>query len=131
MPPLVADERTSLEGWLDFYRATLAQKCEELPEGQLREASAAPSTMTLLGLVQHAAAVERNWFRRVLAQEDVPPLFAPADEGGGGAMTAGSSLPRMPRTAARWRCGRPRPGGAGRTARPGGSTTPARSWAAR
>lgn len=34
MPPLVADERTSLEGWLDFYRATLAQKCEELPEGQ-------------------------------------------------------------------------------------------------
>ncbi|NEE20543.1 Mini-circle protein, partial [Streptomyces sp. SID7499] len=23
MPPLVADERTSLESWLDFYRATL------------------------------------------------------------------------------------------------------------
>jgi hypothetical protein len=27
MPPLAADERATLEGWLDFYRATLAQKC--------------------------------------------------------------------------------------------------------
>ncbi|MET4673806.1 hypothetical protein ABID94_006729 [Streptomyces sp. PvR018] len=92
MPPLVADERSSLEGWLDFYRATLAQKCEELPEDQLREPSAAPSTMTLLGLVQHAAAVERNWFRRVLAQEDVPPLFAPAGGGGGGGHDGGFEL---------------------------------------
>ncbi|RBL83674.1 Mini-circle protein, partial [Streptomyces cavourensis] len=72
MPPLVADERTTLESWLDFYRATLAQKCAGLPEERLREASVAPSGMTLLGLVQHAAAVERNWFRRVLAQEEVP-----------------------------------------------------------
>lgn len=31
--------------------------------------------MTLLGLVQHAAEVERNWFRRVLAGEDAPPIF--------------------------------------------------------
>ncbi|MFF6904491.1 DinB family protein [Streptomyces sp. NPDC012389] len=81
MPPLVADERTSLESWLDFYRATLAQKCAELPEERLREASAAPSSITLLGLVQHAAAVERTWFRQILVQEGVPPLFAPADEG--------------------------------------------------
>ncbi|MFJ9635549.1 DinB family protein [Streptomyces sp. NPDC101178] len=84
MPPPVADERTSLESWLDFYRATLAQKCAELPEERLREASAPPSAMTLLGLVQHAAAVERNWFRRVLVQEDVERLFAPADGSGGG-----------------------------------------------
>ncbi|SCK05385.1 Protein of unknown function [Streptomyces sp. AmelKG-D3] len=84
MPPLVADERTTLESWLDFYRATLARKCAGLPEERLREASVEPSGMTLLGLVQHAAAVERNWFRRVLAQEDVPRLFAPADGGGSG-----------------------------------------------
>ncbi|RPK83878.1 hypothetical protein EES46_24860 [Streptomyces sp. ADI98-10] len=92
MPPLVADERTSLESWLDFYRATLAQKCAGLPEERLREASAAPSSITLLGLVQHAAAVERNWFRRVLVQEDVPPLFAPAGEGGGGGHDGGFEL---------------------------------------
>lgn len=83
MPPLAADERTNLESWLDFYRATLAQKSAELPEERLREASAAPSSITLLGLVQHAAAVERNWFRRVLVQEDVPPLFTPAEGGAG------------------------------------------------
>ncbi|WP_411079130.1 DinB family protein [Streptomyces sp. cmx-18-6] len=92
MPPPVADERTTLESWLDFYRATLAQKCAELSEAQLREASVAPSAMTLLGLVQHAVAVERNWFRKVLAQEDVPALFAPVDGGGGGGHDGGFEL---------------------------------------
>ncbi|MDX3851326.1 DinB family protein [Streptomyces sp. AK02-01A] len=76
MPPLDADERTTLESWLSFYRSTLAQKCDGLTEDQLREASVAPSPITLLGLVQHMAEVERNWFRRVLAQEDAPPIFA-------------------------------------------------------
>lgn len=75
MPPMNADERTTLEGWLDFYRATLAANCEGLDDEQLRLASVEPSEMTLLGLVQHAAEVERNWFRRVLADEDVPPIF--------------------------------------------------------
>jgi hypothetical protein len=27
MPPLNADERTTLESWLDFHRVTLAMKC--------------------------------------------------------------------------------------------------------
>ncbi|MET8009029.1 DinB family protein [Streptomyces sp. NPDC005271] len=70
-----ADERTSLEEWLDFHRATLAVKCEGLDDKQLREASAPPSELTLLGLVRHMAEVERAWFRRVLAQEDVPPIW--------------------------------------------------------
>ncbi|MFI1397923.1 DinB family protein [Streptomyces sp. NPDC020681] len=74
-PPMDADERASLESWLDFYRATLAQKCDGLKDDQLREASAEPSPITLLGLVQHMAEVERNWFRRVLVQEDAPPIF--------------------------------------------------------
>ncbi|MFJ5719944.1 DinB family protein [Streptomyces sp. NPDC093149] len=77
MPPLDADERTSLTSWLDFYRATLAQKCEGLDDERLREASVEPSPISLLGLVQHMAEVERNWFRRVLAQEDAPPIFTP------------------------------------------------------
>ena len=82
MPPLQADERTTLESWLDFYRATLATKCDRLTDEQVRTASVPPSPLTLLGLVQHMAEVERNWFRRVLAQEDVPPIFAPdADPG--------------------------------------------------
>ena len=74
-PPRTADERTSLEGWLDFHRATLALKCQGLDDAQLREASAPPSGLTLLGLVRHMAEVERSWFRRVLAQEDAPPIW--------------------------------------------------------
>ena len=77
MPPLDADERTTLGSWLDFYRATLAQKCDGLSDEQLRRASAAPSPLTLLGLLQHAAEVERNWFRRVLTGEDAAPIFDP------------------------------------------------------
>jgi hypothetical protein len=29
----------------------------------------------LLGLVRHMADVERNWFRRVMARADAPPLY--------------------------------------------------------
>jgi len=74
MPPLDADERTGLESWLDFYRATVALKCEGLTDEQARSASVPPSPLTLTGLVQHLAEVERNWFRRVLNGEDVPPV---------------------------------------------------------
>ncbi|MFD9812720.1 DinB family protein [Streptomyces sp. NPDC059080] len=82
-PPMDADERTSLTSWLDFYRATLVDKCAGLTEEQLRTASAPPSPLTLVGLVRHLAEVERNWFRRVLAGEDVPDLF-PGDAGADG-----------------------------------------------
>ncbi|MFI9046234.1 DinB family protein [Streptomyces sp. NPDC053427] len=74
IPPPRADERTTLESWLDFHRATLASKCAGLDDRQLRRA-AAPSPMTLLGLVQHLTEVERNWFQRVFAGHDVPPVY--------------------------------------------------------
>jgi hypothetical protein len=35
-----------------------------------------PSTLTLLGLVRHMAEVERTWFRRVIAGEDIPLLWS-------------------------------------------------------
>jgi uncharacterized damage-inducible protein DinB len=82
-PPLQADERATLEGWLDFYRATLIGKCEGLSDEQLRTASAPPSPLTLLGLVQHMAEVERNWFRRVLLGEAAPPIYDPAADPNG------------------------------------------------
>ena len=74
-PPMNSDERTTLESWLDFYRATLAMKCDGLTEEQLCTASVPPSPLTLLGLVQHMAEVERNWFRRVLVGEHAPPIY--------------------------------------------------------
>ncbi|MFD7602825.1 DinB family protein [Streptomyces mirabilis] len=75
IPPAHADERAMLEAWLDFHRATLALKCSGLKDDQLRLAAAAPSSMMLLGLVQHLTEVERNWFQRVFAGQDLPPVF--------------------------------------------------------
>ncbi|GAB2731195.1 DinB family protein [Streptomyces bullii] len=74
VPPTTADERTMLEGWLEFHRQTLAWKCEGLTDEQLRTASVEPSDLSLLGLVRHMADVERSWFRRVLAGEDAAPI---------------------------------------------------------
>ncbi len=77
LPPLNADERTTLESWLHFHRTTLAMKCEGLDDEQAAVASVPPSGFTLTGLVQHMAEVERNWFRRVLAGEHAPPIYDP------------------------------------------------------
>jgi hypothetical protein len=82
-PPLIADERTMLDTWLDFHRSTLAMKCEGLNEEQLKKASVPPSGLTLLGLVRHMAEVERGWFRNALAGEGAKPLyFTDEDEDG-------------------------------------------------
>ncbi|NLE81441.1 MAG: DinB family protein [Rhodococcus sp.] len=88
-----AGERETLEGWLDFHRSTLARKCEGLTDDQAVTASAPPSGFTLIGLVQHLAEVERNWFRRVLGEE-VPPVHPDQPNGmtGGFAVPAGTTL---------------------------------------
>ncbi|WP_217143601.1 DinB family protein [Streptomyces sp. AC627_RSS907] len=70
-----ADERTMLEGWLEYHRQTLAWKCEGLTDAQLRTAAVAPSALSLMGLVRHMAEVERSWYRRVLAAEDAAPIY--------------------------------------------------------
>jgi uncharacterized damage-inducible protein DinB len=79
-PPRVADERTSLDAWLDFHRATLLWKCDGLAPEQLAERSAPPSTMSLLGLVRHMAEVERGWFRQFLDGQDVPDLYCSEED---------------------------------------------------
>ncbi|WP_354638459.1 DinB family protein [Kitasatospora camelliae] len=69
--PMAADESTMLTAWLDYHRATLALKCEGLTDDQLRERSARPSSLSLLGLVRHMAEVERYWFRAILDGQDL------------------------------------------------------------
>jgi uncharacterized damage-inducible protein DinB len=68
-------ERATLLDYLRAYRLTLEMKCADLDAAQLARRSVSPSTMSLLGLVRHMADVERNWFRRVMAQADAPPLY--------------------------------------------------------
>jgi uncharacterized damage-inducible protein DinB len=68
-------ERATLRDYLRAYRLTMEMKCADLDAAQLARRSVPPSTMSLLGLVRHMADVERNWFRRVMAQADAPPLY--------------------------------------------------------
>ena len=78
--PGVADERTMLEAWLDFHRQTLLMKCTGLNAEQLKQRSAAPSTLTLHGLVRHMAEVERDWFRYRFAGERPGFLYVTDDD---------------------------------------------------
>ncbi|HVC39601.1 MAG TPA: DinB family protein [Candidatus Dormibacteraeota bacterium] len=74
-PAWTGDERTTLTGYLEDQRSTLAWKCKDLTEAQLKEPSVPPSKLTLLGLVRHMAEVERGWFRRRLAKEGLGPIW--------------------------------------------------------
>src|SRR4051812_1926391 len=62
-PDRIADERTSLEEWLDYQRTTLLMKCAGLTAEQLKKRAVPPSRLSLLGLVRHMVEVERWWFR--------------------------------------------------------------------
>lgn len=73
--PAGTDERAVLTDYLRRYRLTLELKCADLDAEQLARRSVPPSTMSLLGLVRHMAEVERTWFRRTIAGQDVPLLY--------------------------------------------------------
>jgi uncharacterized damage-inducible protein DinB len=74
-PPFAAPERITLEGWLEFHRATLLSKCEGLDDDQVKYRPVATSLMSLHGLVRHLADVERNWFWRAFDRPDAPPIY--------------------------------------------------------
>src|SRR3954471_5930977 len=69
-PDRIADERTSLEQWLDYQRNTLLLKCAGLTAEQLKKRAVPPSGLSLLGLVRHMVEVEQWWFRMHAAQEE-------------------------------------------------------------
>jgi len=71
----IVDERSNLLEYLRVYRHTLRMKCDGLTPEQLASRSVPPSTLSLLGLVRHMAKVERDWFRRTAAGQDVPRLY--------------------------------------------------------
>jgi uncharacterized damage-inducible protein DinB len=78
-PPLGADERTSLDAWLEYHRATLLLKCEGLDATALRRRPVLGSLMSLHGLIRHMTEVERGWFRRTIGGEDAPRLYYDPD----------------------------------------------------
>jgi uncharacterized damage-inducible protein DinB len=71
----LGDERETLIEFLRCQRLTLQLKCEGLDTAQLACRAIEPSTMSLLGLLRHMADVERGWFRRRFAGQDVPKRY--------------------------------------------------------
>jgi uncharacterized damage-inducible protein DinB len=67
----LGDERATLIEFLRGQRLTLQVKCTGLTAEQLARRSVEPSTMSLLGLMRHVAEVEREWFRRRFAANQV------------------------------------------------------------
>ena len=72
-----AGEREVLEGLLAYHRDVISGKLGGLSEHEVRR-RLVPSQTTLIGLVKHAAAVERNWFHHYLAQRPREQITANA-----------------------------------------------------
>jgi uncharacterized damage-inducible protein DinB len=77
-PPLEGDELTTLLGFLEFQRATLAWKCRGVDAAGL-DLKVPPSVLTLGGLLKHMALVESSWFERWLHGGDYAPPFDAID----------------------------------------------------
>ena len=79
-PPMTGDERTMLTVWLDYQRATLLWKCEELDGAALVRHGVPPSSLTLLGLVRHMALVEWWWFDHIFTGSASPEPFSTEED---------------------------------------------------
>ena len=113
-PPSVAGERAALDGWLDFHRDTLLIKCQGLTGGQLATRAAAPSSLSLLGLVRHMAEVERAWFsRRFAGQPALALLYGTDDQPDGDLDLAGADTAEADFAVFRQECERSRQATAG------------------
>ena len=76
--PLHGNEVEVLRGFLAHQRDTLRWKCSGLTQAQLGQ-RLAPTTMTLGGLMKHAALVESQWFDHWFRGLDFAPPFDDLD----------------------------------------------------
>jgi len=80
-PESAADERTTLNQFLDYQRATLLGKTDGLAADHMRQRTPT-SVLTLAGLLKHLALVEDDWIQvRFLGRPDLEPwASAPWEE---------------------------------------------------
>jgi hypothetical protein len=76
-PPSAAAEAETLWSMLDYYRGTLLVKCSELDDADLRRRAVAPSKLSLLGMLCHAADFEVYWFANVFAGLELTCTYDP------------------------------------------------------
>ena len=72
--PMTGPDRPLLEEMLAHQRATLLNICAGLTAEQLAQRPIPSTSLTLLGLVRHLAKVERIWFRKRVAAQDIEHL---------------------------------------------------------
>lgn len=77
--PTQGDEKEMLSGFLRWQRETLKLKCSGLGPDALAQRSVAFSGLSLLGLVRHAAEVERKWFREWMAGQETVAHYGTDD----------------------------------------------------
>lgn len=69
-------EEAVLRDYLGHFRTTFERQCEGLDAEQLARRSVPPSSLSLLGLLRHLAAVEYSWWRRVMDRRlDLPRMW--------------------------------------------------------
>jgi uncharacterized damage-inducible protein DinB len=69
------DERTILEGMLEWYREAVVAKVDGLTDEQAKR-HLVGSLTTILGLLKHLAGVEDSWFHDRYAGQPDPPVWA-------------------------------------------------------
>jgi hypothetical protein len=72
------NERATLEGALDWYRAVVPHKVEGLTRDEARTIQTATG-LSVLGVIRHLGLAERGWFRETFAGEEVG--FVDSEEG--------------------------------------------------
>ncbi|MEO6512021.1 MAG: DinB family protein [Nocardioides sp.] len=87
-----ADEPTTLSSMLDFLRATVVMKVEDLSDEQAYATPVPPSTLTLAGVVKHLSATERFWFSIDFAGLDLPWPYPDGDPSGNFPLEEGDTL---------------------------------------
>lgn len=73
--PEGGDELFVLGTFLDFHRGTLAMKCRDLTDDQLRSRPITSSNLSLLGLLRHMRECERFWLDEIFLGMDPLPMF--------------------------------------------------------
>jgi Protein of unknown function (DUF664) len=74
--PFAGSERSMLDGFLDYRRASMLMRCSGLTAGQLAERSVPPSSLSLLGLARHLTDVERTYFRKRWGHEQIASCYS-------------------------------------------------------
>jgi Protein of unknown function (DUF664) len=90
--PVDGDEREVLTGWLAFHRDALAAKCAGLTDEQLVLTAAAPSDLSLLGLVRHLTEMERVYLVWALGGGQLQLVYCTDEEPDGDIVGIGAEL---------------------------------------